>query len=102
MATIEEALELERLELDIFRGASTKTQLPRTFGGQVAGHVAASILSSIHRRRSLCPSGVPGTDQLPPARDDLAFAEQWRARGALTALPFREQLLGVMPENSIF
>jgi len=25
-----------------------------------------------------------------------------RARGALTALPFREQLLGVMPENSIF
>ncbi|MFI1912445.1 acyl-CoA thioesterase [Nocardia sp. NPDC020380] len=50
MATIEEALEIEQLERDIFRGASTKTQLPRTFGGQVAGQslVAATRTVDAH------------------------------------------------------
>ncbi|WP_067540080.1 acyl-CoA thioesterase [Nocardia crassostreae] len=47
MATIEEALEIERLERDIFRGASTKTQLPRTFGGQVAGQALVSAVRTV-------------------------------------------------------
>ncbi|MET9486424.1 acyl-CoA thioesterase II [Nocardia sp. NPDC006630] len=47
MATIEEALEIERLERDIFRGASTKTQLPRTFGGQVAGQALVAATRTV-------------------------------------------------------
>ncbi|MFI9511327.1 acyl-CoA thioesterase [Nocardia sp. NPDC052566] len=50
MATIEEALEIERLERDIFRGASTKTQLPRTFGGQVAGQALVSAVRTVEPR----------------------------------------------------
>ncbi|WP_330179778.1 acyl-CoA thioesterase II [Nocardia sp. NBC_01503] len=47
MATIEEALEIERLERDIFRGASTETQLPRTFGGQVAAQALVSAVRTV-------------------------------------------------------
>ena len=47
MATIEEALEIERLERDIFRGAYPKTQLPRTFGGQVAGQALVSAVRTV-------------------------------------------------------
>ncbi|NKY32754.1 acyl-CoA thioesterase II [Nocardia speluncae] len=50
MATIEEALELERLERDIFRGAFPKTQLPRTFGGQVAGQALVSAVRTVEPR----------------------------------------------------
>ncbi|TSD94671.1 acyl-CoA thioesterase II [Skermania sp. ID1734] len=45
MATIGEALRVERLERDIFRGASTETTLVRTFGGQVAGQ---ALVSAVH------------------------------------------------------
>ncbi|WP_067859708.1 acyl-CoA thioesterase [Nocardia shimofusensis] len=50
MATIEEALEIERIERDIFRGASTKTQLQRTFGGQVAGQALVSAVRTVEPR----------------------------------------------------
>ena len=50
MATIEEALEIERLERDIFRGAITKSQLPRTFGGQVAGQALVSAVRTVEPR----------------------------------------------------
>ncbi|MET8653969.1 MULTISPECIES: acyl-CoA thioesterase [Nocardia] len=50
MATIEEALEIERLERDIFRGASTKTQLERTFGGQVAGQALVAAVRTVEPR----------------------------------------------------
>lgn len=50
MATIDEVLELERLERDIFRGASTKTQLARTFGGQVAGQALVSAVRTVDPR----------------------------------------------------
>ncbi|MBL1076751.1 acyl-CoA thioesterase II [Nocardia sp. 2] len=50
MATIEEALEIEQIERDIFRGASTKTQLPRTFGGQVAGQALVSAVRTVDPR----------------------------------------------------
>ncbi|MBF6212851.1 acyl-CoA thioesterase II [Nocardia puris] len=50
MATIEEALEIERLERDIFRGASPKTQLARTFGGQVAGQALVSAVRTVEPR----------------------------------------------------
>lgn len=50
MATIEEALEIEQIERDIFRGASTKTQLPRTFGGQVAGQALVSAVRTVEPR----------------------------------------------------
>ncbi|MFC9963370.1 acyl-CoA thioesterase [Nocardia sp. JW2] len=47
MATIEEALEVERLERDIFRGAATESQLTRTFGGQVAGRALVSAVRTV-------------------------------------------------------
>ncbi|MBJ8345254.1 acyl-CoA thioesterase II [Antrihabitans sp. YC2-6] len=47
MATIEQALLIERLEKDIFRGASTETQLERTFGGQVAGQALVSAVRTV-------------------------------------------------------
>lgn len=50
MATIEEALEIERLERDIFRGASPETQLPRTFGGQVAGQALVAAVRTVEPR----------------------------------------------------
>ncbi|MCX4091120.1 acyl-CoA thioesterase [Nocardia sp. alder85J] len=50
MATIEEALEIERLERDIFRGASVETQLARTFGGQVAGQALVAAVRTVEPR----------------------------------------------------
>lgn len=50
MATIEQALEIEQLERDIFRGKSIETTLQRTFGGQVA---AQSLISAV---RTVDPS----------------------------------------------
>jgi acyl-CoA thioesterase-2 len=47
MATIEEVLEIEQLERDIFRGASIETQLARTFGGQVAGQALVSAVRTV-------------------------------------------------------
>lgn len=47
MATIEQALEIERLEKDIFRGAATETILTRTFGGQVAGQALVSAVRTV-------------------------------------------------------
>jgi acyl-CoA thioesterase-2 len=45
MAGIEEILELERIENDIYRGKTIPTNLIRTFGGQVAGQ---SLVSAVH------------------------------------------------------
>ncbi len=50
MATIEEALEIERIERDIFRGALVKSQLPRTFGGQVAGQALVAAVRTVEPR----------------------------------------------------
>lgn len=50
MATIQEALAIERLERDIFRGASTETQLLRTFGGQVAGQALVAADRTVDER----------------------------------------------------
>ncbi|WP_305094867.1 acyl-CoA thioesterase II [Prescottella sp. R16] len=47
MAKIEEILELERLEKDIYRGIATETLLPRTFGGQVAGQALVSAVRTV-------------------------------------------------------
>lgn len=47
MATIEQALQIERLEKDIFRGSSTETTLQRTFGGQVAGQALVAAVRTV-------------------------------------------------------
>ena len=47
MATIEEALQVERLECDIFRGEIVPTTLQRTFGGQVAGQAMVSAVRTV-------------------------------------------------------
>ncbi|RVW04014.1 acyl-CoA thioesterase [Rhodococcus xishaensis] len=47
MAKIEQILELERLEKDIFRGIAIETMLPRTFGGQVAGQALVSAVRTV-------------------------------------------------------
>lgn len=50
MATIEQALAVERLEKDIFRGPAIRTQLSRTFGGQVAGQALVSAVRTVEPR----------------------------------------------------
>ncbi|NLE78059.1 MAG: acyl-CoA thioesterase II [Rhodococcus sp.] len=47
MARIEDVLELESLERDIFRGAVHPTILQRTFGGQVAGQSLVSAVRTV-------------------------------------------------------
>ncbi|MFZ2176609.1 MAG: acyl-CoA thioesterase II [Rhodococcus sp. (in: high G+C Gram-positive bacteria)] len=47
MATIEEILELERIEENIYRGIATETSLPKTFGGQVAGQALVSAVRTV-------------------------------------------------------
>ena len=47
MAGIEEILELERLERDMFRGSVHPTVLQRTFGGQVAGQALVSAVRTV-------------------------------------------------------
>ncbi|NLV79242.1 MAG: acyl-CoA thioesterase II [Rhodococcus sp.] len=47
MAKIEQILELERIEENIFRGIATETLLPRTFGGQVAGQSLVSAVRTV-------------------------------------------------------
>lgn len=50
MSSIEEILELEQLEKDIFRGIVAETMLPRTFGGQVAGQALVSAVRTVDPR----------------------------------------------------
>ena len=50
MSSIEEILELERLEKDIFRGIVADTILTRTFGGQVAGQALVSAVRTVDER----------------------------------------------------
>ena len=47
MASIEDVLELEALEKDIFRGAVHPSVLKRTFGGQVAGQSLVSAVRTV-------------------------------------------------------
>ncbi len=47
MAGIEEILELERIENDIYRGSSIPSELQRTFGGQVAGQALVSAVKTV-------------------------------------------------------
>lgn len=47
MATIEEILELERIDADIYRGKAHTSQLQRTFGGQVAGQALVSATHTV-------------------------------------------------------
>lgn len=47
MASIEDILELERIENDIFRGRTFPSLLQRTFGGQVAGQALVSAANTV-------------------------------------------------------
>ncbi|HHX84369.1 MAG TPA: acyl-CoA thioesterase II [Actinomycetales bacterium] len=47
MAKIEEILEIERLDRDLYRGAAIETHLQRTFGGQVAGQSLMAAVSTV-------------------------------------------------------
>jgi acyl-CoA thioesterase-2 len=47
MASIEDILELERIENDIFRGRTFPSMLHRTFGGQVAGQALVSAVNTV-------------------------------------------------------
>ncbi|SFA49181.1 acyl-CoA thioesterase-2 [Rhodococcoides kroppenstedtii] len=47
MAGIEEILELERIENDIYRGSLIPSELQRTFGGQVAGQALVSAVKTV-------------------------------------------------------
>ncbi|MDL9947551.1 acyl-CoA thioesterase II [Gordonia sp. ABSL11-1] len=47
MATIEEILQVEAIETDIFRGPAFPSHLQRTFGGQVAGQALMSATRTV-------------------------------------------------------
>ena len=47
MASIEDILELERIENDIYRGRTFPSRLPRTFGGQVAGQALVAAVRTV-------------------------------------------------------
>lgn len=47
MASIEDILELERIENDIYRGRTFPSLLQRTFGGQVAGQALVSAVNTV-------------------------------------------------------
>ncbi|GAB18271.1 acyl-CoA thioesterase [Gordonia effusa NBRC 100432] len=47
MATIEEILQVEAIEADIYRGPSFPSHLRRTFGGQVAGQALISATRTV-------------------------------------------------------
>lgn len=47
MATIEEILQVERIETDIYRGPAFPSHLQRTFGGQVAGQALMSATRTV-------------------------------------------------------
>lgn len=47
MAGIEEILELERIENDVYRGSVIPSTLMRTFGGQVAGQALVSAAKTV-------------------------------------------------------
>ena len=50
MATIEEILQLETIEKDIYRGHAHPSHLQRTFGGQVAGQALVSATKTVDAR----------------------------------------------------
>ncbi|MXP22282.1 acyl-CoA thioesterase II [Gordonia sp. HNM0687] len=47
MATIEEILQVEAIETDIYRGPAFRSHLQRTFGGQVAGQALMSATRTV-------------------------------------------------------
>ncbi|SIR87196.1 acyl-CoA thioesterase [Williamsia sterculiae] len=50
MARIEDILQLETIDKDIYRGAVHESQLQRTFGGQVAGQALVSATNTVEDR----------------------------------------------------
>lgn len=47
MAKIEEILDIERLDRDLYRGPAIRTHLQRTFGGQVAGQTLTAAVQTV-------------------------------------------------------
>ena len=47
MSALEEALDIERVETNLFRGRSPRTQLQRTFGGHVAGQALVAATRTV-------------------------------------------------------
>ena len=76
MASIEEILELEQLERDIFRGIVAETMLPRTFGGQVAGQALVSAVRTVDPRTRDDRPAPPRTLPIDSAQNPTASAPQ--------------------------
>ena len=70
MATIEQILQVEVIETDIYRGPSIASYLQRTFGGQVAGQArgewSAGYFGSIHDRDRCRTDPAGNADLLVP------------------------------------
>ena len=47
MAAIEDILQVEQIETDIYRGGAFPSHLQRTFGGQVAGQALMSATRTV-------------------------------------------------------
>lgn len=97
-----ELLDLEQIELNIFRGRSPEEELQRTFGGQVAGQALVAVGRTVEGDRPVhslhayfLRPGVPGVPivyQVDRIRDGRSFTtrrvlgiQQGRSIFALTA-----------------
>src|SRR5690606_5978043 len=47
VAKIEDILEIERIDRDLYRGPAIRTHLQRTFGGQVAGQTLVAAVRTV-------------------------------------------------------
>ena len=83
-------LDLEQLDLNLFRGRSPQVGWQRVFGGQVIGQALVAAVRTVEGRRHVCRL-EPGP--LEDATAWLRFYERhWTARlDALTALFEEEQ-----------
>lgn len=100
VTALQDVLTLERIDLDIFRGTSPPSTLPRTFGGQVAGQALVAATQtvgpgvSVHSLHAyFLRAGQPGTPavyRVDRLRDGRSFATR-----RITALQHGEAIFSM-------
>ncbi|MBC7305368.1 MAG: acyl-CoA thioesterase II [Dietzia sp.] len=84
MAKIEDILDLERIDRDLYRGPAIRTHLQRTFGGQVAGQTLTAAVRTVDSDKHVHSlhgyfirpgiPDVPTVYQIDRLRDGRSFA----------------------------
>ena len=84
MAKIEEILDIERIDRDLYRGPAIRTHMQRTFGGQVAGQTLTAAVRTVDADKHVHSlhgyfirpgiPDVPTVFQIDRLRDGRSFA----------------------------